>query len=123
MSFDKKTYLNIIKTSIKIMQFPTKYNCLNQNEFKALDYKIVPIRYEDRLAIMKWRNEQMYHLRQNKLLTLKDQNNYFDNVVTKLFNQDEPNQILFSLPLLRPPRHYLQELLEIPYLREREYEA
>ena len=60
------------------MQFPTKYNCLNQNEFKALDYKIVPIRYEDRLAIMKWRNEQMYHLRQDKPLTEKSQEDYFN---------------------------------------------
>jgi RimJ/RimL family protein N-acetyltransferase len=72
------------------------YKCLKQEVFSNSNFKIVPIRYKDRLDIMKWRNEQMYHLRQNKLLTLKDQNNYFDNVVTKLFNQDEPNQILFS---------------------------
>ena len=36
-------------------------------------YKIVPIRYEDRFDIMKWRNEQMYHLRQSKPLTEEDQ--------------------------------------------------
>jgi RimJ/RimL family protein N-acetyltransferase len=78
------------------MQFPTKYNCLNQNEFKALDYKIVPIRYEDRLAIMKWRNEQMYHLRQDKPLTEKSQENYFNGTLHRLFDQEKPNQILFS---------------------------
>ena len=78
------------------MQFPTKYNCLNQNEFKALDHKIVPIRYEDRLDIMKWRNEQMYHLRQVKPLTEIAQENYFRRTVSDLFDQEKPNQILFS---------------------------
>lgn len=78
------------------MQFPTKYNCLNQNKFEALDHKIVPIRYEDRLAIMKWRNEQMYHLRQDKLLTEKFQDDYFNETISKLFDLEKPNQILFS---------------------------
>ena len=44
---------------------------------------------------MKWRNEQMYHLRQSKVLTLKDQN-YFKNVISKLFSKKKPNQLLFS---------------------------
>jgi RimJ/RimL family protein N-acetyltransferase len=35
-------------------------------------------------------------LRQNKPLTPDDQENYFSNVVSKLFNEDQPNQILFS---------------------------
>ena len=52
---------------------------------------------QDRLDIMKWRNEQIYHLRQNKLLTETDQNWYFEQVVAKLFDEDQPNQILFSL--------------------------
>lgn len=51
---------------------------------------------EDKYAIMKWRNEQIYHLRQNRLLTESDQDAYFENVVAKLFDQDKPNQILFS---------------------------
>jgi RimJ/RimL family protein N-acetyltransferase len=38
----------------------------------------------------------MYHLRQNKPLTSNDQDNYFLNVVSKLFDADQPNQILFS---------------------------
>jgi RimJ/RimL family protein N-acetyltransferase len=88
--------LGRIKISIKIMQFPTKYNCLNQNEFKALNHKIVPIRYEDRLDIMRWRNEQMYHLRQVKPLTEIAQENYFRRTVSNLFDLEKPNQILFS---------------------------
>ena len=78
------------------MQFPTKYNCLNQNEFVIEDYKLAPIRYEDRLIIMKWRNEQMYHLRQDKPLTEKSQEDYFNGSVARLFDQEKPNQILFS---------------------------
>lgn len=45
---------------------------------------------------MQWRNEQIYHLRQNKPLTKEDQDKYFENVVSKLFDQDKPDQLLFS---------------------------
>jgi RimJ/RimL family protein N-acetyltransferase len=45
---------------------------------------------------MKWRNEQIYHLRQSRPLTEEDQNTYFENIVSKLFDQEQPNQILFS---------------------------
>jgi hypothetical protein len=45
---------------------------------------------------MKWRNEQIYHLRQKSLLTEDDQDNYFSTVVQPLFEQDSPNQLLFS---------------------------
>lgn len=72
------------------------YKVLNKQIFKFDNYKIVPVRYEDRLDILKWRNEQIYHLRQNKPLTVEDQEKYFNTVVDALFNQDQPNQILFS---------------------------
>lgn len=73
-----------------------EYKCLNKQVYSKGKYSIVPIRYEDRMLIKKWRNEQIYHLRQNKPLTEEDQENYFKNVVSKLFEQDKPNQILFS---------------------------
>ena len=72
------------------------YKALHKQIFEIENYKIVPIRHEDRLDIMKWRNEQLYHLRQQKPLTTLDQDNYFSNVVSKLFDQEQPNQILFS---------------------------
>ncbi|MBC8399226.1 MAG: GNAT family N-acetyltransferase [Flavobacteriales bacterium] len=78
------------------MKFPLKYQCLNNNVFSEEEYSIVPIRYEDRLDIMKWRNEQIYHLRQRNKLTKKDQENYFRNVVSNLFTQVKPSQLLFS---------------------------
>jgi len=78
------------------MKFPNKYPFLNQNIFQREEFSIVPIRYEDRFKIMKWRNEQIYHLRQPEPLTKEDQENYFSTTVSKLFHQKKPNQILFS---------------------------
>ncbi len=88
------------------MVFPKAYKVLNQNSFSKDEYSIVPIRYEDRFVIMNWRNEQMYHLRQSSSLTKEDQENYFRNVVAKLFEQEKPEQILFS---------YLQDGICIGY--------
>lgn len=72
------------------------YKVLNKQKFEWEDHTIVPIRMEDRHAIMHWRNEQIYHLRQNKPLTETDQDAYFQNVVVNLFDHASPNQILFS---------------------------
>lgn len=73
-----------------------KYNCLQHQEHHLGDYSIVPLRYKDRFSIMKWRNEQIYHLRQARPLTEDDQQRYFDNVVSKLYDNPKPDQILFS---------------------------
>lgn len=73
-----------------------QYKILSKQVFTNEKYSIVPIRYEDRMDIMKWRNEQIYHLRQNKLLTIEDQDNYFNNKINRLFDKVLPNQILFS---------------------------
>lgn len=73
-----------------------EYKCLKNNVFVDGDFKIVPLRDEDKYSIMKWRNEQIYHLRQSKPLTKEDQENYFSNVVSKLFELENPTQILFS---------------------------
>lgn len=73
-----------------------QYKCLKNQRFEFSEFALVPIRNEDQFLIMKWRNEQIYHLRQAKPLNEIDQKNYFDNVVSKLFEQEKPNQILFS---------------------------
>lgn len=72
------------------------YKCLTTQKFSFNQYSIVPIRMEDRFAIMQWRNEQIYHLRQNKPLTKDEQDGYFREVVSKLFFKDQPDQLLFS---------------------------
>ena len=78
------------------MKFPNCYKVLEISQYELDNIKIVPIRYEDRLLIMRWRNEQMYHLRQQKVLTETDQNQYFDTIVSNLFGANQPNQLLFS---------------------------
>lgn len=72
------------------------YKVLNKQVYTVNDYSLVPIRMEDRYNIMQWRNEQIYHLRQAEPLTKEKQDWYFDNIVAKLFDQEQPNQILFS---------------------------
>ncbi|TNE78949.1 MAG: GNAT family N-acetyltransferase [Bacteroidetes bacterium] len=72
------------------------YKALHQQVFTSGEYKLVPIRHEDRYKIMQWRNEQIYHLRQAEPLTKESQDVYFENVVAKLFDQEKPAQILFS---------------------------
>lgn len=75
----------------------SEYKCLNRRVFQNQEYKLVPIRFEDRYKIMEWRNDQIYHLRQEKLLTKNDQDKYFKKVILNEFNEENPNQILFSL--------------------------
>lgn len=72
------------------------YKALNRQIFSRGKHSIVPIRMEDRMVIMKWRNEQIYHLRQTMPLTEKDQNRYFDEVVSDTFIQEQPSNLLFS---------------------------
>jgi len=73
-----------------------KYKCLHKNCYQLGDYSIVPIRDEDKLDIRKWRNEQIDHLRQKQKLSIEGQTIYFETVVSKLFDQDRPSQLLFS---------------------------
>ncbi len=72
------------------------YKALHKQKFSIGRYAIIPIRYEDRMDILRWRNEQVYHLRQEKPLMEADQEHYFKNVVNTLFEQEKPNQLLFS---------------------------
>ncbi len=74
----------------------SSYKILNKQIFSSGNYTLVPIRKEDRYDIMKWRNEQMYHLRQSEPLTIEKQGRYFDMVVARLFVEEKPEQILFS---------------------------
>lgn len=73
------------------------YKVLTQQVFQKDGYILVPIRAEDRYDIMRWRNEQIYHLRQARPLSSEDQDQYFAEVITPLFDQEQPQQLLFSL--------------------------
>ena len=70
--------------------------CLDKQIFKLDEFTLQPIRDEDKFSIMSWRNDQLYHLRQEKPLSVSDQEHYFNTVVSDLFTKSQPNQILFS---------------------------
>ena len=72
------------------------YKVLKKQKFQSDRFSIVPIRFEDRYLIMEWRNEQIYHLRQSKPLTQVNQDKYFNEIVKQLFDEEQPDQILFS---------------------------
>lgn len=72
------------------------YKCLSVSKLESNGFHIESLRDEDKFEIMNIRNEQIYHLRQVKPLTIEDQNSYFETVVSSLFEQEKPNHILFS---------------------------
>ena len=63
------------------------YKALKSQIFSKNQYSIVPLRYKDRIDILKWRNEQFYHLRQNKILTKIDRKNQKD--LDQLFSHNQ----------------------------------
>ncbi|PTC02979.1 hypothetical protein C9980_20395 [Vibrio mediterranei] len=74
----------------------SQYRCMTQNIFSLPNSTFEPIRYSDRFKIMEWRNAQMFHLRQDKMLTEQDQEAYFQNVLAPSFDMENPTQLLFS---------------------------
>ncbi len=72
------------------------YTCLKKQTVEWEGFTLVPLRQQDKFDIMKWRNEQIYHLRQQNVLTAAAQEEYFNTVVADLFNQQQPGQVLFS---------------------------
>jgi hypothetical protein len=72
------------------------YKVLKNNIFEVNNFKITPIRYQDRYVIMNWRNDQIKHLRQEKVLTKEKQDEYFKKIIEPQFQESNPSQILFS---------------------------
>jgi RimJ/RimL family protein N-acetyltransferase len=73
-----------------------KYKCLSKTEWFSNEYKLVSIRTEDKYEILNWRNSQIEILRQKDKKSKDQQDYYFANVVDKLFEEEFPNQLLFS---------------------------
>ena len=78
---------------------PTAYRSLHRNDYRHGRYRLLPIRLEDREAIRQWRNAQIDILRQATPLTAEAQDGYFRDIVTPLFDAEQPAQLLFSLLL------------------------
>ena len=76
-----------------------KYSILNSENYSFKNYTLVPLRYDDIFKIKQWRNEQLNILRQNKILTDIEQENYYQELIDKSFFNPNPNEILFSFLL------------------------
>ncbi|EKT3956842.1 GNAT family N-acetyltransferase [Flavobacterium psychrophilum] len=72
------------------------YKCLKNQISENEIFSLIPLRDSDKYDILEIRNSQIEHLRQDKPLTKANQENYFETVVSKLFDVEKPNQILFS---------------------------
>lgn len=59
-------------------------------------YALRPIHWDDRLAILQWRNAQLDVLRQIEPLSTSDQDRYFTDTVLPQFGQDFPAQFMFA---------------------------
>ena len=75
------------------------YKCLKNNLFSNNNYTLIPLRDGDKYEILNWRNAQIDILRQETPLTKEKQDDYFKTTVAQLFEQEQPNQILWSLLL------------------------
>jgi RimJ/RimL family protein N-acetyltransferase len=73
-----------------------EYKVLSRQRFDEGDYAVVPVAMEHMRPIKDWRNAQLEVLRQENLLTDEQQEMYFKNVVSKLFEQEKPAQIIVS---------------------------
>lgn len=73
------------------------YRALPHPDYRWDDYRLVPIRLDDREPIRAWRNAQLQVLRQAAPISTADQDGYFLRVVLPLFTQEQPGQLLFSL--------------------------
>jgi hypothetical protein len=63
------------------------------------NFELVSIREADIQKIRNWRNQQKIILRQNKNITKKDQEIYFNTIIKPSFKQKNPEMVLFSLLL------------------------
>ncbi|MDG2397238.1 MAG: ribosomal-protein-serine acetyltransferase [Flavobacteriaceae bacterium] len=73
-----------------------EYKSLSKQKYIIEEFSISPIRDKDKYTILRWRNEQLYHLRQSKKISKKEQEEYFKHKIRPLFNKKFPEQILFS---------------------------
>ena len=72
------------------------YKCLHSNVFHFDAYSIKPIEHSEIEQIRIWRNAQMDVLRQKISISYEEQISYFEKNIWPLFEEIQPNQIIFS---------------------------
>ncbi len=73
-----------------------RYACLDVDAVVQGECRLVPLRQEDLLSIMHWRNAQLKVLRQREPLTAEQQERYFQTVIAPSYAEKQPRQILFT---------------------------
>lgn len=73
-----------------------RYRCLDLTLLGQGEYAVIPVRREDMLPIMAWRNAQLGVLRGRAPLTETQQLAYWEQVVEPAFAEEQPDQILFT---------------------------
>ena len=76
--------------------WPNGYNFFPDIAISRGRYALRPITWEDRTYIRRWRNEQISVLRQREPLSLKEQNQYFRDVVATQMYLPKPAQVLVA---------------------------
>ena len=85
-----------------------EYSILKSKKHLSKNLELVVIRKEDIQKIRKWRNEQREVLRQDKILTKKEQEDYFNKIIMTTFEKKNP-EIYKYAPLIELSQ---QELLD-----------
>ncbi len=78
-------------------EWPRGYTHFPNIERSCEDFRLRPLRWEDRVPIRQWRNEQIDVLRQTAPLSSEDQDSYYRTVLAPQFQEPEPRQILWAL--------------------------
>lgn len=72
------------------------YNCLNKNKFFYKNFSLETIQKKEIETVRLWRNKNIQILRQNKIISKKQQVNYFKNQILPDMKKKQPSNILFS---------------------------
>jgi RimJ/RimL family protein N-acetyltransferase len=75
------------------------YKCLKNQAIKYLEYSLFPIQKHDIQLIRNWRNDQISVLRQQKIISADDQEEYFKKNIWPQYASKNPTEILMGLYL------------------------
>jgi len=72
------------------------YRCLKKKKFNSKNFQIISIKEVHMESIRKWRNSQIDILRQSKIITQKEQKDYYQKIILPEMKNIKPNDILLS---------------------------
>jgi len=93
----RRNVTNYLRTYMKYDEapsWPLVYRCCTDLEISDGEFSLRPIKWDDRLRTMKWRNGQAKILRNQNRLSESSQNGYFKHSVSIQMLEERPDQIL-----------------------------